>query len=132
VTVRFRHNVSISIAGFIGFIGAVPIAAGFFGGENGTPAYAWPMLLILLVPLAVIVWGWRAGTDADAAGLRLRALAGSRVVPWTAVRALVPQGRRVVAVLEDGSGVPLPAVNRTDLPRLVAASGSALETSDGQ
>jgi Bacterial PH domain len=131
VTVRIRHNVAVPIAGAIAFVGAVPLASAFFGGTDGTPAYAYAMLAILLVPLAVIVWGWRSGTDADPDGLRLRALAGTRRVPWSRVRALVPQGRRVVALLDDGRGVTLPAVTRSDLPRLVAASGSPLDEPAG-
>lgn len=118
---------AVPIAGVIAFVGAVPLASAFFGGADGTPAYAYAMLAILLVPLGVIVWGWRSGTDADAEGLHLRALAGSRRVPWSTVRALVPRGRRVVAVLDDGRGLTLPAVTRSDLPRLVAASGSPLD-----
>jgi hypothetical protein len=36
---------------------------------------------------------------------------------------LVPDGRRVVAVLDGGTFVRLPAVDAADLPKLVAASG---------
>jgi Bacterial PH domain len=127
---RFRHNVSISIAGLVAFLGAVPIASSGFGREGGTPAWAYPLLLILLIPILVMVWGWRAGTDADRDGLRLRALFGSRRVPWSQVNALVPQGRKVVAVLADGGSIVLPAVAKADLPRLVAASGNELPSSE--
>jgi hypothetical protein len=122
--------VSISIAALVAFLGAVPLATSFVGREGGTPAYAYLMLLILLVPIGVGVWGWRAGTDADAAGLRLRALVGSRRVPWSEITALVPRGRRVIATLAGGHAIRLPAVTRGDLPRLVAASGRPLDTDE--
>lgn len=119
---------SISIAGLVAFLGAIPIATSLIGQGGATPPYAYPMLLILLVPIAVAVWGWRSGTDADAEGLRLRALLGTRPVAWSEITALVPQGRRVIAALADGRAIALPAVTREDLPRLVAASGQSLET----
>lgn len=122
---RFRYNVSISLAGVLAFIGAIPIATVGFGHE-GTPAYAYVLLLILLIPIAVAVWGWRAGTDADASGLRVRALFGSRQIPWNDVALLAPQGRRVYAQLSDGRAVRLAAVSRADLPRLIGASGQQL------
>lgn len=122
---RFRHNVSISLAGLVAFLGAIPVATSGFG--NGTPpVWAWPLLLLLLVPIAVALWGWRAGTDADADGLRLRALAGSRAIEWSEIDALVPRGRRVIARLTDGRTFTLPAVAPADLPRLVAASGHSV------
>ncbi len=122
---RFRYNVSICIAGILAFIGAIPVATVGFGHED-VPAYAYVLLLILLVPLAIAVWGWRAGTDADAAGLRVRALLGSRRIPWRDVTLLAPQGRRVYARLTDGRAIRLAAVGRDDLPRLVAASGQEI------
>jgi len=120
---RFRYNVSICLAGIVAFLGAVPVATSGFGLGH-PPAYAWPLLAILLIPVAVATWGWRAGTDADATGLRMRALVGSRRVAWDEVAALVPQGRHVTVRLTDGRAFRLPAVTRADLPRLVAASGA--------
>jgi hypothetical protein len=80
------------------------------------------LLPIALVPLAVAWWGWRAGTDADADGLSVRAALGSRRVPWSAVAELGADDRgRVAARLLDGRLLPLPAVRSADLPALVAA-----------
>ncbi|MFI7022630.1 PH domain-containing protein [Micromonospora sp. NPDC049900] len=112
-TTRFRHNQAILVAAIVATIGALPLA--------GARSYLLP---VLLVPLAVAVWAWRAGTDADLAGLRLRALAGQRRIPWDQVAELGadPQGR-AVARLDDGEQLLLPAVRREDLPRLVAAAG---------
>jgi hypothetical protein len=112
-TVRFRHHAALAVAAIIVIIGGTPIA------------FAAPYLApLLLVPLAVAVWVWRAGTDADPSGIRVRALLGERRLPWSQVSAIVPTGGgRVVASLVDGSTVPLTGVTVADLPRLVAASG---------
>jgi PH (Pleckstrin Homology) domain-containing protein len=126
---RFRHNVSISLAGLVAFLGAIPVATGGFG-DGTPPPWAYPLLLLLLIPLAVAVWGWRAGTDADTEGLRLRALVGSRRIGWGEVDAFVPAGRRVVARLTDGKTYTLPAVAPADLSRLVAASGHSVVRED--
>jgi hypothetical protein len=115
-TVRFRHHQAILVAAIIALIGAVPLV-------NGSP-YLAP---ILLIPLAVAVWAWRAGTDADRQGVRVRALFGHRDVPWSSIAELAADPRgRVLARRHDGTVVPLTAVTRDDLPRLVAASGQEL------
>jgi hypothetical protein len=118
--VKFRHNIGISIAGLVAFFGAVPVAT-----------FRWYLTPILLVPLAVLVWGWRAGTDSDTGGVSVRALLGTRRLPWSRIAGLVPDGRRVVAMLHGGASVQLPAVSPADLPRLVAASGQELVRGDG-
>jgi hypothetical protein len=114
-SIRFRHNVGVAIAGLVAFFGAIPVAT-----------VRWYLAPILLVPLAVMIWGWRAGTDADAEGVSVRALLGSRRLPWSRITGLVPDGRRVVATLDGGGSVRLPAVTPADLPRLVAATGQEL------
>jgi hypothetical protein len=122
---RFRYNISICIAGILTFIGAIPVATVGFG-HGDIPAYAYPLPAILLIPLAVAIWGWRAGTDADAQGLRVRALVGSRRIPWADVAALLPQSRRVYVRTTDGRTFRLAAVTPDDLPKLIAASGQSL------
>ncbi|WP_229399461.1 PH domain-containing protein [Micromonospora okii] len=115
-TVRFRHNQAILVAAVIAFIGALPLAA-----------VKWYFLPVLLVPLAFGVWAWRAGTEADARGLRLRALFGQRRIAWERVVELTADARgRAVARLDDGERVVLPAVRPAELPRLVAATGQSL------
>jgi hypothetical protein len=116
-TAKFRVHIAIPLAGLIAFFSAVPLATA-----------AWYLAPILLVPLAVALWGWWAGTDADAEQLRVRALIGTRRYRWADVTALVPTGSRVVAVLAEGGQVTLTGVTPTDLPRLVKASGSEIET----
>ncbi|RAO59667.1 Low molecular weight protein antigen [Micromonospora saelicesensis] len=115
-TVRFRYNQAILVAAIIAFVGALPLA----NARNY-------LLPVLLVPLAVAVWAWRAGTDADARELRIRALVGQRRIDWDQVLELTTDQRgRAVARLDDGRQVTLPAVRGTDLPQLVAATGQSL------
>jgi hypothetical protein len=129
-TTKFRYNVSIAIAGILALFGAIPLATSGFGGD-GQPWYAYPLLIILIIPIAAIVWGWRAGTDANAAGVLVRPL-GLRAHPiaWTDIVGIVPQGRKVFAALADDRAIPLPAVARGDIPGLVAASGQQISTDD--
>ncbi|MCI4064663.1 PH domain-containing protein [Micromonospora sp. R77] len=115
-TVSFRHNQAILVAAIVAFIGALPLATA-----------RWWLSWVLLLPLAVAVWAWRAGTDADPRELRLRAVAGQRRIAWDRVAELVTDPRgRVAARLDDGQQVLLPAVRAADLPRLVAATGQEL------
>ncbi|MBQ1075331.1 PH domain-containing protein [Micromonospora sp. C31] len=120
-TVHFRHNQAILAAAIIAFFGALPVAGA-----------RWYLLPVLLVPLAVALWAWRAGTDADAHELRLRALVGQRRISWERVVELAADPRgRAVARLDDGRQVTLPAVRGTDLPRLVSATGQPLPDAAG-
>jgi hypothetical protein len=105
---RFRHNAAITIAAVVAFFGTVPLAT--------SRVYLLP---IVLVPILIGIWGWRAGTDVSPAGLRVRALFGARLVPWSHVAALAPAERgRVYAILTTGSRVHLPAVSAEDLPKI--------------
>ncbi|MFC0028501.1 PH domain-containing protein [Micromonospora chaiyaphumensis] len=118
-TVRFRHSQAILVAAIVAFLGALPLATA-----------RWWLLWVLLIPLAIGLWAWRAGTDADARELRLRALLGQRRVPWARVAELAADPRgRAVARLDDGETLVLPAVRAADLPRLVSATGQELPES---
>jgi hypothetical protein len=114
---KFRHSSAIAIAGLVAFFGAIPLATA-----------RWYLAPILLVPLAVGWWGWRSGTDADASGVSVRALFGRRRLPWDQITGFAHTNRRVSATLPGGAVVPLPAVTPEDLPRLVAASGTDLDS----
>ncbi|GAB2917617.1 hypothetical protein GCM10027280_00790 [Micromonospora polyrhachis] len=116
-TIRFRHSQAILVAAIVAFIGTLPLASA-----------RWFLVPLLLVPLAVGVWAWRAGTDADPQGLHLRALFGQRLIPWSRVVELTadPRGQAVVR-LDDGSHTRLPAVRAEDLHKLVTASGQTIE-----
>jgi hypothetical protein len=110
--VRFRHHPGRGAAGLIVTISVVTLAA----------VSPW-LGLVALLPLAWTVWVWRAGTDADLTGVRIKALLRQRHIPWSRVRDLAVRDRqRVVATLTDGAQVPLTAVTAGDLPRLVAAA----------
>lgn len=115
--IRFRYNAALAIAGVIATLGGVPLL-------GASPFFAF----VLLIPISVAAWGWRAGTDADERGVVVRALFGKRFLPWTQIEALVPDGRKVQARLANGRIVTLPAVTAADLPRLVEASGSELDS----
>ncbi|TDC27538.1 PH domain-containing protein [Micromonospora sp. 15K316] len=120
-TVRFRHNQALLAAAIIAFFGALPLA--------DVRVYLLP---VLLIPLAVGVWAWRAGTDADARGLSVRALVGRRRIAWDEVVELATDPRgRAVARLDDGQQIVLPAVRGADLPRLVSATGQTLPDAAG-
>jgi Bacterial PH domain len=110
--IRFRHHSGIAVAGLIATVGTLPFALS-----------AWYLAPILLVPVAVTLWGWLAGTDADPDGVTIRALLGRRRLPWSRISGFVPEGRRVLAALEGGGAMPLPAVTPAELPTLLAASG---------
>ncbi|GAA1390325.1 PH domain-containing protein [Catellatospora chokoriensis] len=115
---RFRLPASISVAALLTALGGMPLAA-----QGG---FWW---LVPVVPVAVMIWAWRAGTDANERGMRVRALLGNRVVLWPQVAELRADGpKRVVAVLTDGTALPLTAVRPADLPALVRAAGQALTT----
>lgn len=120
-TIRFRHNQAILVAAIVAFVGTLPVATA-----------NWWLLWLLLIPLTVLVWAWRAGTDADSRELRLRALAGQRRIPWARIAELTgdPRGRGV-ARLDDGEVVTLPAVRAADLPRLVSVTGQKLSGDAG-
>lgn len=108
-TVRFRRSASLAVAAGIATVGAIPLLA-----ES-----LW-FLPILLVPIAIAVWAWRAGTDVDEAGFTVRALLGSRRVPWAAVDGLVSQDGAVQAHLANGHFVKLDAVRPADLEVITA------------
>jgi hypothetical protein len=114
--VRFRQSGAVLAAAIVAAIGAVPLASA-----------AWYLAPVIAVPLLIGAWAWRAGTDAGPAGLRVRAVVGSRRVPWDDVEELVADPRgRAFAVLREGHRLALPAVRAADLKRLAAASGQEL------
>jgi len=114
--IRFRYNAALAVAGLIATIGGLALL--------GASLWFAP---VLLIPLSVTVWAWRAGTDVDDRGLVVRALLGKRGIPWTQVDALVPEQRGVHARLANGSTVPLPGIKPEDLPRLVEFTGKTTD-----
>lgn len=113
--ISFRQPPALAIAGLLATLGAIPLLVG--------------SLFFVVVPLATAmfaIWAWRAGTDVSPAGLKVRALLGSREIAWSRVDALVPAQQKVVAALTDGAQVTLTAVRPDDLPKLVEAGGSKI------
>ncbi|MDR7281177.1 PH domain-containing protein [Catenuloplanes atrovinosus] len=109
--IRYRQAGPIAIAAGLATVGAVPVAA-----EN-----PW-LLSIALIPLAVAVWAARAGTDAGPQGLRVRALLGTRRIPWSQIAEIAPSGRdRVFALLRDGTVIRLTGVPPRAIPDLLKA-----------
>ena len=119
-TLRFRQSGATLVAVLIAFMSALPLAGA-----------RWALTPILLIPLAVGVWAWRAGTDVDTDGLRVRALFGSTHIPWQRVAELAADPRgRASALLADGHTIRLTGVRAKDLPAVVAVASGRL-TTDG-
>jgi hypothetical protein len=117
---RFRHNSAITVAAVLAVIGGLSLAK-----------WAVYLLPLLLLPVAIAVWGWRSGTDVDGDGVTVRAAIGSRRVPWAEIAEFAADGRgRVSARLTSGRALRLTAVPASALPQVVAVSGQAVVKSD--
>jgi hypothetical protein len=115
---RVRKSGALLVAALIALVGTVPLA--------GT---RWELTPILLVPLAIMVWAWRAGTDVYPDRLKVRALFGSTVIPWERVAELAPDDRkRVAALLDNGNVIRLTGVTTANLPAVLKAAGQQLST----
>jgi hypothetical protein len=75
--------------------------------------------------VAAAVFIARTATIVDDHGITVRALVGSRTLPWADLRGLSVTGRSVYAVTDTGS-VRLPCVRLADLAAVSAASGGRL------
>jgi hypothetical protein len=115
---RVRKSGALLAAALIAFVGTVPVAG-----------VRWSLAPILLIPLAAFVWAWRAGTDVDTESLRVRALFGTTVIPWSRVSELAPDPRgQVSALLTDGTVVPLTGVTTGYLPVVLEAGGQEISS----
>jgi hypothetical protein len=100
------------VAAVIAFVSALPLA--------GT---MWQLTPILLIPVLIFLWAWRAGTDVYAHELRVKALFGSTRVPWDRITELAPDTRgHVSALLDNGNVIRLTAIDRDNLPKVLAVS----------
>ncbi|GLY03673.1 MULTISPECIES: PH domain-containing protein [Actinoplanes] len=114
---RVRKSGAVLLAALIAVVSAVPLAG---SSRALTP--------VLLIPVVVLLWAWRAGTDVYPDGLRVRALIGGSRVPWTRVAELAPDERgRVSALLDNGNMIRLTGVTRDNLPMVLAAGGHRIE-----
>lgn len=117
---RVRKSGAIVVAALIAFVGTAPLAGA-----------SWQLAPVLLIPLAILFWAVRAGTDVDRGGLRVRALFGSTDIPWSRIDQLAPDGRgRVSALLTDGKVIRLTGVTTANLPAVIAAGGQELSDDD--
>ena len=117
---RVRKTGALLVAAVIAFVGAVPLAGA-----------RWELTPILLIPVAVFVWAWRAGTDVYADELRVRALFGSTRVPWSRITELAPDPKgQVSALLDNDKVIKLTAVTQGNLPRVLAAAQQEISHPD--
>jgi hypothetical protein len=117
---RVRKSGALLVAALIAFVSTLPIAGA-----------GWQLAPIILIPLTLLLWVLRAGTDVSPDGLRVRALFGSTRVPWSRVDQLAPDERgRVSALLTDGMVIRLTGVTTANLPAVIAAGGQQLDDAD--
>jgi PH (Pleckstrin Homology) domain-containing protein len=117
---RVRKTGALLVAAVIAFVGTVPLAGA-----------KWELTPVLLIPIAIFVWAWRAGTDVYPDELRVRALAGSTRVPWSRITELAPDERgRISALLDNGNVIRLTGVTRGNLPRVLAAGQQEISHPD--
>lgn len=102
----------------------IPLAFAADASYAARPVYG-PRLALLLVPIAAACYITRTATIVDTAGIRVRALLGSRRLRWEDLRGLSVSGSNVYAVAADGS-VRLPCVHVADLTAVSAASDGRL------
>jgi PH (Pleckstrin Homology) domain-containing protein len=113
---RVRKSGALLVAASIALVGTLPLAGA-----------SWQLAPLILIPLAVLIWALRAGTDVRTEGLRVRALAGSTDIPWSRIDQLAPDARgQVSALLTDGKVIRLTGVTTANLPTVIAAGGQSL------
>ena len=95
----------------IAFLGALPVAA-------STAWLSW----ILLLPVAGAVWVLHAGVRVEPGGLVVGNGLRRRRFPWDDVQGFDVPRRGPVRLLHRGGRVPLLALPRRELPRLLAAA----------
>lgn len=98
----------------IAFLGALPAAL-------SSPGLTW----LLLLPVAALVWVLRARVVAGPVGLQVCNGLGRRSYAWDEVRGFDVPRRGPVRLLTGAARVPLTALPRRDLRRLVAVGEQA-------
>jgi hypothetical protein len=94
---RVRKSGALLVAAVIAFVGAVPLAGA-----------GWAYAPVLLVPAAVFLWAWRAGTDVYPDELRVR------------------KGH-ISALLDNGNVIRLTGVDQGNLPKVLATAGQRVD-----
>jgi hypothetical protein len=120
-TLRFRHSSAITVAAAIAVISGLSIGR-----------WAPYLLPLLIIPVLIGVWAWRAGTDVDAEAVTVRAAIAGRRIPWSEITGFAVDSKgRVIAELNSGRVLPLTAVRPADLPSVIATSGQDLVINQG-
>ena len=98
----------------------------FAGDSNaGARSALGPRALLILCPVLAAVFIARTRTVVSENGVSVRAMLGTRHLPWHEIRGLSVNERTVYLVCHDGS-VRLPCVRISDLAGVSKASGGRL------
>jgi len=94
-------------------------------GDEGARTVLGPRALLIVIPVLAAVFIARIRTVVGPAGVSVRALVGTRHLPWSEIRGLSVTESTVYVVCRDGA-VRLPCVRITDLAAVSQASGGRL------
>jgi hypothetical protein len=98
--------------------------------DNGVGGFqVTPLIALLIIPIVALVFVMRTATMVSEDGIRVRAVFGSRFLPWKEIRGISAEKRAVYAVIEGGA-VRLPCVRVADLWLVTRASGGHLPQID--
>lgn len=133
-TTRFRRSGGAWIASVLALVFVTPFAGAVFIEIDSNLKWVLAPIAIgaLIVPAAFSVWSLRSGVDAGADGIRVKALLGSRHIPWTDITGFDRHDGKVYAALTSGSRIELPSIRPVDIPQLVTAGGNELVTAEDQ
>jgi len=92
---------------------------------QGAPAVIGWQIVLLVIPVVAAAFIGRTATFVDADGIRVRAVFGSKSLPWDEIRGLSVEGRNVYAVTGDGA-LRLPCVHVAELAAVSRASAGRL------
>ncbi|GAA1631869.1 hypothetical protein J3R03_009666 [Actinoplanes couchii] len=110
---RLRKTGAVLVAALIALVGTAPLAG-----------LSWALSPLFLFPITALVWAWRAGTDVYPDEVRVRALFGSTVVPFSEITEMAPDARGdVVALLDNGNTIKLTGMTRDNLPLVMRTIG---------
>jgi hypothetical protein len=86
------------------------------------------LFTLYLLPIGVILWILRAGTDIGDDGVTVRAVLGHRTFGWASVRGFAIAARgELRLVLRDGRLVRMPCARLRHLELITAASGGRMD-----
>ncbi|MCW2494987.1 PH domain-containing protein [Jatrophihabitans sp.] len=89
--------------------------------SNFSSIHLGPRALLVLIPIVALIFIARTATFVTPEGIRVRAVLGSRMLPWSGIRGLTVNGRAVYAVVANGA-VRLPCVRVASLADVARSS----------